>query len=162
LAAGQDAVVIAAAGWSVLPWTTWQCLLTSLWANSRAPSTTGSSVIRGPTRGSRPHSSARSRRNLLPKELGGRRLRIFRDEEDFTGTEYYRAVDQHLTSSNCLIVVCSPAARASRFVNEEIAAFARARGADRIIPVLVAGRSRHRFVTSGRCTIRVSVRMAHD
>ena len=76
---------------------------------------------------------------VLPKDAGRRRLRIFRDEEDFTGTEYYGALEQHLTSSNCLIVVCSPAARASRFVNEEIAAFASTQGADRIIPVIVAG-----------------------
>jgi hypothetical protein len=50
--------------------------------------------------------------------LPHRRLDVFRDEEDFTGTEYYESVDRHLHDSRKLIVLCSPAARDSRFVND--------------------------------------------
>jgi hypothetical protein len=71
--------------------------------------------------------------------LPHRRLQVFRDEEDFTGAEYYQSVDRHLNDSNKLIVLCSPAARASRFVDDEIRRFARARGPEHIIPLLVAG-----------------------
>jgi len=52
-----------------------------------------------------------------------RRLNIFRDEEDFTGTEYYQAVGRHLQGSRQLIIICSPNARASSFVNDEIQRF---------------------------------------
>lgn len=78
---------------------------------------------------------------LPPRDLSlpHRRLDVFRDEEDFTGTEYYQSVDRHLNDSGKLIVLCSPAARASEFVNDEIRRFARARGPERIIPLLVAG-----------------------
>ena len=71
--------------------------------------------------------------------LPHRRLDVFRDEEDFTGTEYYKSIERHLNNSGKLIVLCSPAARASKFVNDEITRFARARGPERIIPLLVAG-----------------------
>src|SRR5258708_36225657 len=62
------------------------------------------------------------RRYIPPKGLTvpKRRLNIFRDEEDFTGTEYYQAVGRHLQGSRKLIVICSPNARASEFVNDEI------------------------------------------
>jgi WD40 repeat protein len=71
--------------------------------------------------------------------LPQRRLDVFRDEDDFTGTEYFQSVERHLKDSSKLIVLCSPAARASQFVNDEIERFALARGADHIIPLLVAG-----------------------
>ena len=71
--------------------------------------------------------------------LPQRRLDVFRDEEDFTGADYYKAVDRHLHDAGKLIVLCSPAARASQFVNDEIQRFARAKGPERIIALLVAG-----------------------
>ena len=71
--------------------------------------------------------------------LPHRRLDVFRDEEDFTGAEYYQSVERHLTDSTKLIVLCSPAARASQFVNDEIRRFAKSRGPQHIIALLVAG-----------------------
>jgi WD40 repeat protein len=68
-----------------------------------------------------------------------RRLDVFRDEEDFTGAEYFQSVERHLTESTKLIVLCSPAARASQFVNDEIRRFARSRGPQHIIALLVEG-----------------------
>jgi WD40 repeat protein len=77
-----------------------------------------------------------------PKDLAvpQRHLRIFRDEDDFTGVEYYASVERHLTSAGTLIVVCSPHARRSQYVNDEIRRFGAAHGADRIVPVLGGGR----------------------
>jgi WD40 repeat protein len=76
-----------------------------------------------------------------PKDLAlpQRHLKIFRDEEDFTGVEYFAAVRRHLADSSNLILVCSPSARRSSYVNDEIRRFAECRGAGRIIPVLYAG-----------------------
>ena len=68
-----------------------------------------------------------------------RRLNIFRDEEDFTGTEYYQAVGRHLQGSRKLIIICSPNARASSFVNDEIQRFTQVHSAEDLIPVLIAG-----------------------
>ena len=70
-----------------------------------------------------------------------RRLNIFRDEEDFTGTEYYQAVGRHLQGSRKLIIICSPNARASSFVNDEIQRFTQVHSAEDLIPVLIAGSS---------------------
>jgi WD40 repeat protein len=80
--------------------------------------------------------------NYLPPRdlpLPHRRLDVFRDEEDFTGAEYYQSVDRHLRDSSKLIVLCSPAARVSQFVNDEIRRFAAAKGPEHIIVLLVEG-----------------------
>ena len=76
-----------------------------------------------------------------PKELSvpKRRLVVFRDEEDFTGVEYNQSLRGHLENSKKMLVICSPNARASEFVNEEIQLFAEIRGAENIIPVLLSG-----------------------
>ncbi len=65
--------------------------------------------------------------------------RIFRDRSDFTGSEYAHALDGHLRESASLIVVCTPAARASSYVADEIRRFAAIRGGDRIFSVLLDG-----------------------
>jgi len=65
--------------------------------------------------------------------------RVFRDESDFTGSEYFQAVAVHLADSAKLILLCSPAARASSYVDDEIRRFVAVHGAQHIIPVLVAG-----------------------
>lgn len=68
-----------------------------------------------------------------------RYLDVFRDETDFTGVEYYQSVERHLGESTKLIVICSPAARASVYVGDEIRRFAQKHGADSIIPILLDG-----------------------
>ena len=68
-----------------------------------------------------------------------RHLDVFRDEDDFTGVEYHQSIARHLRESVKLIVLCSPDSRASQYVNDEIKQFAATRGADHIIPILVAG-----------------------
>ena len=76
-----------------------------------------------------------------PKELSvpKRRLVVFRDEEDFTGVEYNQSLRSHLENSKKMLVICSPNARASKFVNEEIRLFSEMKGAENIIPVLLSG-----------------------
>ena len=76
-----------------------------------------------------------------PKNLNvpQRHLNIFRDEGDMTGTDYFQSIEEHLKNSAKLIVVCSPPARQSKLVNDEILRFARANGAKNIIPIIIAG-----------------------
>jgi WD40 repeat protein len=71
--------------------------------------------------------------------LPHRHLEVFRDEEDFTGTEYFQSVEKHLTQASKLVVLCSPHARASAFVNDEIRRFATCRGAANVITLLLSG-----------------------
>ena len=56
-----------------------------------------------------------------------RHLVAFRDEEDVTGVEYNSSVREHLNSSAKMLVICSPHARASKFVSDEIRLFAEMR-----------------------------------
>src|SRR5215216_2306834 len=58
-------------------------------------------------------------------QIPQRYLDVFRDEDDFSGTEYYRSLDRHLQQSKKLVVLCSPHARRSGYVNDEIRRFAR-------------------------------------
>lgn len=76
-----------------------------------------------------------------PKDLKvqQRYLEVFRDKEDFTAGEYHQNLDKHLKESAKLLVICSPAARKSKYVNDEIQRFAQTRGAEHIIPVLASG-----------------------
>ncbi|MGB5619217.1 MAG: toll/interleukin-1 receptor domain-containing protein [Desulfobacterales bacterium] len=56
-----------------------------------------------------------------------RHLVVFRDEEDVTGVEYNNSVREHLKNSAKMLVICSPHARASKFVSNEIRLFAEMR-----------------------------------
>jgi WD40 repeat protein len=77
----------------------------------------------------------------LPAELrrSTRRLTVFRDEGDFSGTEYEVSIERHLRGSSKLIVVCSPHARSSAYVSDEIRRFAAVNGAANIVPILIDG-----------------------
>jgi WD40 repeat protein len=92
--------------------------------------------------------------SLLQKALEGYRpakdlavpqryLKVFRDEQDFTGSEYYESLDRHLQNSGKLIVVCSPHARYSphpvNYVDDEIRRYSKSNTAANIIPILLSG-----------------------
>jgi tetratricopeptide (TPR) repeat protein len=65
---------------------------------------------------------------------------VFRDRDDLSSaTDLKETVKQALVTSQNLIVLCSPAAAASRWVNEEIRLFAKHVDKDRIFCVIVAG-----------------------
>ncbi len=76
-----------------------------------------------------------------PKNLAvpKRHLSVFRDESDFTGVEYYSSITTHLSVSEKLLVLCSPSARRSTYVNDEIRRFVARRGAENVIPLLLSG-----------------------
>lgn len=81
---------------------------------------------------------------LIPKDMteatsGRRKLRVFRDQTDLTGSELEIALRKELDASEYLIVICSPASAASPWVNEEIEYFRASGRGDRIIPFIVDG-----------------------
>ena len=89
-------------------------------------------------------------RYRVPKRLVGRstphgevpaRLRpVFRDREDLSSAADLSArIKQELAASENLIVICSPAAAESRWVNEEIRHFRELGREDRILAVVVDG-----------------------
>jgi hypothetical protein len=72
-------------------------------------------------------------------EAPQRRLNIFRDKRDFKVGDYHQNLEASLMASAKLIVICSPEARNSPYVNQEIRQFARLRGSENIIPILHSG-----------------------
>jgi len=72
----------------------------------------------------------------IPKRIAP----IFRDREELpTATDLGEVVNKALRDSANLIVICSPKAAASRWVNEEILTFKRLGRTDRIFCFIVAG-----------------------
>lgn len=83
----------------------------------------------------------------LPKHvktslISRNRLSVFRDKNDLvpTDTDYYQTIAGYLKRSGNLIVICSPNARRSQYVNQEIAAFLESHEPKSIIPILLSGR----------------------
>ena len=68
-----------------------------------------------------------------------RRLNVFRDIHDLLGPTLPQAIQDALHRSGHLIVVCSPRARESKWVDLEIERFAAEHGAEKITPVLLDG-----------------------
>jgi tetratricopeptide (TPR) repeat protein len=65
---------------------------------------------------------------------------IFRDREELaSATDLGRKVDEALAQSENLIVLCSPASAASRWVNAEVLAYKRMGRAERIFCLIVGG-----------------------
>ncbi len=67
------------------------------------------------------------------------RLAVFLDQSDLAGTDYFEAIQRSLGCARKLIVVCSPDAAASQFVNDEIQRFVLLHGAANVVPVLWRG-----------------------
>lgn len=89
-------------------------------------------------------------RYRIPRALIGRQARhgpipaklrpIFRDRYDLeAGHSLSEQVQQAILESEALIVICSPAAAKSRYVNGEIVAFKMLGRHDRIFPIIVDG-----------------------
>jgi len=65
---------------------------------------------------------------------------IFCDRDDFSaGPSLSKQTTAALAASHCLVVICSPNAANSKYVNEEIRQFKALGRAQRIIPVIVDG-----------------------
>lgn len=71
-------------------------------------------------------------------------LNIFRDGEDLAGSSVSGALEKNLDRSAKLVVLCSPGAASSSYVNHEIAHFARKHGSKDIIALLVEGHPNER------------------
>lgn len=76
------------------------------------------------------------KRGPLPARLGA----FFRDRDELTASSDLSAtIKDALTDSECLIVLCSPAAAGSRWVDAEVQAFRDSGRGDRILAFVVAG-----------------------
>lgn len=71
----------------------------------------------------------------LPKKIRP----IFWYKKDLSGTKLKQALQHELENSKYLIVVCSPYAAKSEWVNEEVSSFIQQGKGDRIIPFIVDG-----------------------
>lgn len=81
---------------------------------------------------------------VFPKHMTGlktRRLKpIFRDREDLSvSSDLSRNIRDALLQSECLIVICSPFAAQSRWVNTEIREFRRLNPQGEIFPIIIGG-----------------------
>lgn len=75
-------------------------------------------------------------RDPVPKRLAP----IFRDRAELpTSTDLGKAINEALEQSSCQIVICSPAAARSRWVNEEILAYKRLGRENQIFCLIVDG-----------------------
>lgn len=73
---------------------------------------------------------------IIPRRLAP----VFRDRDELaSATDLNRKVNEALSQSANLIVICSPQSAKSRWVNEEVLAFKRLGQADRIFCLIVAG-----------------------
>jgi WD40 repeat protein len=76
------------------------------------------------------------RAHRMPKRLG----RVFRDEDELAASPNLTAtIEEALRASDYLIVVCSPRAAASRWVDAEVEFFRKLGRADRILTLLIEG-----------------------
>ena len=81
--------------------------------------------------------------NYNPPEIDDKKLhkiKVFLDTEDLTaGGDYYDRIDKSLLTTRKLIIICSPSARKSQYVNDEIRRFAVNNDPHNIIPIIVDG-----------------------
>ena len=79
----------------------------------------------------------------IPQDLPNRDRRlspVFRDREELSSShDLSESIQEALASSNALIVICSPAAAKSRWVNEEIKTFKQMHGEERVFALIVEG-----------------------
>ena len=87
-----------------------------------------------------------------PPELrtSKRRLSVFSRRGRLQRTEDEASIERHLRASAKLIVVCSPHARGSAYVADEIRRFAALNGAANIVPLLIDGLPNNEAVRSRR------------
>jgi hypothetical protein len=76
-----------------------------------------------------------------PFERAGprRRLAVFLDQSDLTGVDYFEAIQRQLANAGKLIVICSPSAAKSTYVDDEIQRFVQLHEAAAVVPVLWRG-----------------------
>lgn len=91
------------------------------------------------------YRAPRRGRDWRPARIG----RVFRDRDELHATnDLSEMLREALASSRYLIVVCSPRARTSRWVNREVAEFARMRGVENVLLLLIEGEPGESFPTA--------------
>jgi streptogramin lyase len=109
----------------------------------------------------------------VPVKLGGkeqlpkRMFPVFRDRDEVsTSPDLGGVIKAALADSGALIVLCSPSAAKSVWVNEEIRTFKQTPNASRIFPVLVSGEPQTAFPSAltegGVEPLAVDLRPGHD
>lgn len=79
-------------------------------------------------------------KRLVAAGTAARLSPVFRDREELpSASNLSQKIEEALAGSRCLIVVCSPRAAASRWVNEEIQRFKTLGRSDRIFAIIVDG-----------------------
>jgi hypothetical protein len=88
-----------------------------------------------------------SRRGRANSQTAVRKLRkVFLDREEMRASPNLKvSLEQALRASRSLIVVCSPRARQSPWVNDEVSLFKEIRGADYILTLLIEGEPEDAF-----------------
>ena len=71
----------------------------------------------------------------LPKKIRP----VFWYKQDLSGTKLKKALNNELSSSKYLIVICSPDSAKADWVNDEVVAFIGQGKGDKIIPFIVSG-----------------------
>lgn len=72
--------------------------------------------------------------------------RVFRDVEDLSvGNDLGKEIESQLQNSEFLIVVCSPEAKQSEWVNREIRTFLKYHEVDNILPIIIKGEPEEAF-----------------
>jgi hypothetical protein len=77
----------------------------------------------------------------IQKQTGIKRIRrVFRDREELsTNTDLAKTLDDALDHSKFLIVICSPEAKASQWVNREVSLFLETHSMDKVLLLLTSG-----------------------
>jgi hypothetical protein len=86
-------------------------------------------------------------KGITTPQVGNRRIgRVFRDDEELAASsDLSTSIRDALKQSEYLIVVCTPDAAKSRYVNQEIREFASLGRADKILALLVNGEPENAF-----------------
>ena len=80
---------------------------------------------------------------------------IFRDVQDAELGDYNEVIEKALQASEYLIILCSPSARNSDYVQDEIKNFIKFHDKDCIIPVLVTGRPNKEVKSDGGILLKL-------
>lgn len=111
-------------------------------------------------------TALRKYRPPFGSHLEPKRLAVYRDESEASGTFLSEALGQAIAASRKLIVICSPSSHASRWVDDETALFISQHDIKNVIPVLVAGLPNDeaiRLGQEGNCAFpRSLIAASHD
>jgi len=91
-------------------------------------------------------------KGITSPQVGARRIgRVFRDDEELAASsDLSRSIKDALAQSEYLIVICSPEAAESNYVNREIREFAALGRQDKILALLIRGEPENAFPTALR------------